>query len=373
MNLPPEAWAAALAALPAMGPARHLALLRRWPPRAAWEHVVDQAWLRDADVVGAARCDTRTLAATWSAAAQGVDVAALWQRYVDAGIGVAALGSPAYPAPLAGDIEPPPALFLRGDPSVIAGPRVAIVGTRSATRYGIDIAYEFGLALASAGVAVVSGLAIGIDGAAHAGALASGTAAPIAVVGSGLDVIYPKRHAVLWREIERRGVVLSEAPLGAPPERWRFPARNRLIAALSDIVVVVESRELGGSMHTVNEAVRRARPVFAVPGPIRSDASAGTNRLLRDGAQAACEVSDVLVGLGLSTALQREVHDPRPAVEGDERVVLDALGWQPASLEQLATRTELTLGALSLALERLRDAGWVEERAGWYERMARAE
>ena len=309
----------------------------------------------------------------WSTAAADVDVAALWQRYVDAGVGVAALGSRAYPAPLADDIEPPATLFLRGDPSVIAGPRVAIVGTRSATRYGVDVAYEFGHGLTAAGVAVISGLALGIDGAAHAGALAAATAAPIAVVGSGLDVIYPRRHAVLWRELERRGVVLSEAPLGAPPERWRFPARNRLIAALADIVVVVESQEQGGSMHTVNEAQRRARPVFAVPGPVRSAASAGTNKLLRDGAQPACDVCDVLLGLGLSAALQRDVHDRRSAPAGDDRTVLDALAWQPASLEQLAARTELTLGDLSLALLRLRDAGWVEDRGGWYERIARSE
>jgi DNA processing protein len=373
MDLPPEAWSAALAALPAMGPARNLALLRRWPASEAWAHVLDRSWLLDPAVVAAAGHDAAHLAATWSTVAADVDVAALWQRYVDAGVGVAALGSPAYPAPLADDIEPPAMLFLRGDPSVIAGPRVAIVGTRAATRYGTDIAYEFGFELASAGVAVVSGLALGIDGAAHAGALASSTTAPIAVVGSGLDVIYPKRHAVLWREIERRGVVLGEAPLGAPPERWRFPARNRLIAALADVVVVVESRELGGSMHTVNEAVRRARPVFAVPGPVRSAASAGANRLLHDGAQAACDVSDVLLGLGLSAALQRDVHDPRPEVMGNDRVVLDALAWQPASLEQLAARTELALGELSLALLRLGDAGWVEERGGWYERVARAE
>jgi DNA processing protein len=126
-------------------------------------------------------------------------------------------------------------------------------------------------------------------------------------------------------------------------------------------------------MHTVNEAQRRARPVFAVPGPVRSPASTGTNRLLRDGAHVACEVSDVLVGLGLSAALQRDVRDARAAVTGDDRVVLDAIAWQPASLEQLAARTELPLGALSLALLRLGDAGWVEERAGWYERIARAE
>jgi DNA processing protein len=373
MQLPPEAWAVALAALPSMGPARNLALLRRWSPGDAWQSVLDRSWLRARDVVAAVRGDAAALADMWANAALAVDVEALWQRHVDAGVGVAALGSHAYPAPLANDVEPPATLFMRGDPLVIAGPRVAVVGTRSATRYGIDIAYEFGRDLAAAGVAVVSGLALGIDGAAHAGALAADTTAPIAVVGSGLDVIYPKRHASLWREIERRGVVLSEAPLGAPPERWRFPARNRLIAALADIVVVVESQEHGGSMHTVSEAERRGRPVFSVPGPVRSAASSGTNRLLRDGAQAACDVGDILVGLGLSAALQRDVHDRRPEVTGGDRVVLDVLGWQPASLEQLAARTALGLGELSRALLRLTESGWVDERGGWYERVARAE
>ncbi|HEY2811910.1 MAG TPA: DNA-processing protein DprA [Acidimicrobiales bacterium] len=373
MTLPPEAWAAALASLPLMGPARQLALMRRWSPVEAWEQVRERGWLRVAEVVETARPDPAGVASLWSSAASAIDVAALWQRYVDAGVGVAALGSPAYPAPLADDIEPPPTLFLRGDPSAISGPRVAIVGTRSASRYGIDVAYEFGKELSAAGVAVISGLALGIDGAAHSGALAAGTTAPIAVVGSGLDVIYPKRHAVLWREIERRGVVLGEAPLGAAPERWRFPARNRLIAALADILVVIESGEQGGSMHTVTEAERRGRPVFAVPGPVRSPSSAGTNRLLRDGAHAACDVSDVLVGLGMSSALRRELRDPRPAAAGDDLVVLDALAWQPASLEQLASRTGLALGDLSLALLRLREQGWVDERGGWYERVARAE
>jgi DNA processing protein len=356
-----------------MGPARQLALLRRWTPSEAWRRVLDRSWLGDRAISSAATPDPGALADVWAREASTVDVAAMWSRYIAAEVGVAAFGSPAYPAPLADDIEPPATLFVRGDPSVIAGPRVAIVGTRSATRYGVDVAYEFGRGLSDAGVAVVSGLALGIDGAAHAGALASGTTAPIAVVGSGLDIIYPKRHASLWRQVERRGVVLSEAPLGAPPERWRFPARNRLIAALADIVVVVESQEHGGSMHTVNEAARRARPVFAVPGPVRSPASVGTNRLLHDGAAPACDVADVLLGLGLSAALQRDVRDPRPPAQGNDRIVLEALRWQPASLEQLASRTELPLGELSLALLRLADARWVEERGGWYERVARPE
>ena len=211
----------------------------------------------------------------WSAAATRIDVASVWQRHVDAGVGVAALGSAAYPAPLVDDIEPPGVLFMRGDPAAISGPRVAIVGTRDATRYGLDLAYELGRELAAAGVAIVSGLAVGIDGAAHAGALAADTTPPIAVVGSGLDVVYPRRNAALWREVERRGVLLGEAPLGAPPERWRFPARNRMIAAIADVVVVVESRDAGGSMHTVTGG--RAARAAGVRRP-RSGAERGVGR-----------------------------------------------------------------------------------------------
>src|SRR5581483_11973907 len=254
--LPPEAWAVALAALPAMGPARLSALLGRWPPPEAWAAVTSKAWLHEPGVCAAVRTAPGPLADAWCEAARGVDVGAGWQQYVDARVGVATVSSGAYPSALAADIDPPPVVFFRGEPAAIAGPRVAIVGTRDATQYGLDVAYEFGRSLAASGVAVISGLALGIDGAAHAGA--------IAVVGSGLDVVYPRRHASLWRQVERSGVVVGEAPLGARPEPWRFPARNRIIAALADAVVVVESREHGGSMHTVAEAARRGRPVFAV-------------------------------------------------------------------------------------------------------------
>jgi DNA processing protein len=286
---------------------------------------------------------------------------------------VAALGSAAYPAPLVDDIEPPAVLFMRGDPNAISGPRVAIVGTRDATRYGLDLAYELGRELAAAGVAIVSGLAVGIDGAAHSGALAADTAPPIGVVGSGLDVVYPRRNASLWRAVERRGVLLGEAPLGGPPERWRFPARNRVIAALADVVIVVESRETGGSMHTVAEAERRGRPVFAAPGPVRSATSGGTNRLLRDGANVVCDSGDVLVALGLSSALCRPLRDPRPEPAPGDTPVLDAIGWTPISLGGLAARTQQPLGQLALALNRLCDQGWLVERSGWFERVARAE
>jgi DNA processing protein len=366
-RLPAEAYAAALASLPAMGPARLLALLRQWSAEKAWAEVRRGVRL---PLRGA---DAASVASLWQRAASTCDVAAVWRGYVDAGIGVAALGSAAYPAPIGSDIEPPGVVFFSGDPAVICGPRVAIVGTRRCTRYGIDVAFELGRDLAAAGVAVVSGLAVGIDASAHAGALHSTTTPPIAVVGSGLDVIYPRRNAVLWREVERRGVVLSEAPLGARPEKWRFPARNRLIAALADAVVVVESGTKGGSLHTVTEAMRRDRAVYAVPGPVRSDASAGTNRLLADGAAPACDAGDILLGLGMSPALRRPVGDDRLAPCPADAELLEAMGWQPASLEQLALRTALDLGAIAVSLANLETTGWVTSRGGWYERIARAE
>jgi DNA processing protein len=372
-DLPPEAWAAALAGLPRMGPARLLALIREWGPAGAWERLRNRDWTRNRVVVATTGRDTDDIVTKWSEASTRIDVASVWQRHVDAGVGVAALGSASYPAPLIDDIEPPGVVFTRGDPNAICGPRVAIVGTRDASRYGLDVAFELACDLASAGVAIVSGLALGIDGAAHAGALAVDTTPPIAVVGSGVDVVYPRRNLSLWREVERRGVLLGEAPLGAPPERWRFPARNRVIAALADVVIVVESRDAGGSMHTVTEAARRGRPVFAAPGPLRSATSTGTNRLLRDGAHVVCDAGDVLVALGMTSALSRSVRDPRPDPAPDDLALLDAVGWAPVSLDGLAARTGSPLGQLALGLHRLCAHGWLVERGGWFERVARPE
>src|SRR5258705_11936294 len=163
------------------------------------------------------------------------------------------------------------------------------------------MAFELGHDLAAAGVRVVWGLALGIDGAAHAGALAApGGAPPVAVVGSGPDVVYPRRHADLWRRVVDAGVLFSESPMGAAPEGWRFPLRNRIIAALADVLVVVESRHQGGSRHTVDAAADRDRTILAVPGPVRSPLSADPNELLHQGAGPARDVVDVLVALGLA-------------------------------------------------------------------------
>jgi len=360
--VPPEAFVAAMAALPALGHRRLVAILRRWSPQDAWRRIVD----------GRGDDDT-SLADLWRRAAEEVDVDGLWRVHLRAGVGVLAFGRPGYPDVLADDHEPPGVLFHRGDPTALDGPRVGIVGTRRCTRYGREMARELGRDLAAGGVRVVSGLAAGVDGAAHAGALAAAAAPPIAVVGSGVDVVYPRRNSELWAGVAGAGLLLSEAPLGAAPEAWRFPVRNRVIAALSEVVVVVESHMRGGSKYTVEAAAERSRTVMAVPGSVRNPASAYTNALLADGCPPARDATDVLVALGLSTGARgagRPEVDPRPAPGPDGARVLDALGWEPASLEGVVLRSGLSPAAVTVALAHLERDGWVASRHGWWERVA---
>jgi DNA processing protein len=243
------------------------------------------------------------------------------------------------------------------------------VGTRRCTGAGAGIARELGRELAAQGIGVVSGLALGIDGAAHRGALDGGGPA-IGVVGSGLDVVYPSRHRELWSQVAERGLLLSEAPLGTRPAGWRFPSRNRVIAALADVLVVVESHAAGGSMHTVREAVDRGITVLVVPGSVRSPASAGTNQLLAEGAAPARDTTDVLVALGLTAAQRRARQERRPRPDRTGRAVLAAFDWQPATLEHLALRTGLAVPTLALTLEVLLASGWISQDGGWYERVS---
>jgi len=350
-SLPPEAYAAALAAVPGMGPARLRELLQRWTPEQAW----------------AAAGDRR------------VDVAECWTAYLEKGVAVHRLGADGYPPALADDHEAPAVLFSAGDLGALEGPRVAIIGSRRCTRYGRDVAFDLGRDLARIGVHVVSGLALGIDGAAHLGVLAAGDGAtpPVAVVGSGLDVVYPRAHGRLWAQVAQAGVVLSEAPLGARPEAWRFPARNRILAALADVVVVVESRAKGGSFHTVQAADHRGTTVMAVPGPVRSPVSCYTNELLVTGAPPARDVDDVLVALDLIGRGPHRRRGSAPSLaltapdDPHQAALLEAMGWQPASLDQLVVRTGLSPGQASVALARLEVGGWVVGQSGWWEQVRR--
>jgi DNA processing protein len=192
------------------------------------------------------------------------------------------------------------------------------------------------------------------------------------VVGSGLDVVYPHRHRQLWAEVAEAGCVLSEAPLGARPEPWRFPVRNRIIAALAEVVVVVESHHTGGSRHTVEAAMARDRPVMAVPGPVRSPASDMANALLAEGCHPARDALDVLVALDLNPAGGGRPTESRPAPDPAGSAVLDAMGWEPVTFEQVVVATGRSPSEVGVALAHLERAGWVASSAGWWERQASA-
>jgi DNA processing protein len=358
--------AAALAGLPKMSFGRLRALLAAAPAAAAWAGVAaDRGFVPRA--LGA---DTAAFAGDWASAARRVDLAAIGRAHQAAGVAVHLLGDADYPSVLADDHEAPAVLFSRGDLGALTGPIVAVVGTRSATHYGQDVAAELSRDLARAGVVVVSGLALGIDAAAHQGALAATGAPPVGVVASGLDVVYPSRNARLWDQVATRGTLLSESPLGTTAAAWRFPMRNRIIAAIAQVVVVVEGHRRSGALHTVEAAIERGRLVMAVPGSVRSPASEGTNALLADGCQPARDADDVLVAVDLErTGRSTTPTPPRGAELGeDERATLNALDWQPTGTDEVLRRTGMPLGEVAVILDRLEEAGLARGGPGWWER-----
>lgn len=314
--------------------------------------------------------DRDDLRGLWRSHAGNTDLAALAARLESLDAWVTTPAGADHPPALANDIDPAPVLFRRGRVADPTAPAVAVVGTRRCTPTGRSVAMELGAGLAEAGVTVVSGLALGIDGAAHRGALAAGAAPVVGVVGSGLDMVYPRGNRDLWDAVAASGTLMSEAPLGAEPEGWRFPARNRLIAALADVVVVVESKRAGGSMHTVEEALRRGIGVMAVPGSVRNPAAAGTNLLLSEGCAPACCTDDVLVALGLATAgaVGDATSDDAAGrdsarVQADHRLdplqvrLLGLLDDGPVSLDVLVLRADAAVPEVLVAAEGLERLG----------------
>lgn len=315
--------------------------------------------------------------------------AALAAACARAGVVVVRPGDPRYPPALAGDDEAPAVLFVAGSwARCSALPRVAVVGTRAPTVAGAAVAEALGHDLAVAGVAVVSGLARGVDAAAHGGALVAG-APVIGVLGAAHDAGAPGDTVALRQAVARHGVLLSEVPPGVPGSRWMFAVRNRIMAALADVVVVVESHRRGGSLHTVAAARQRRVPVAAVPGSVRNPAAAGTNRLLVCGeAAAVCTAADVLALLpptalrvspsgvspsgasrsrGVATqAVLPMAAGPTAATRGDAALVLAALNDQPAASAVVAARAGLAPGRAAAALEALLTGGMAEEEHGWW-------
>ena len=271
--------------------------------------------------------------------------------------------SPEFPRGLAAIFDAPAGLFVRGqgELALLDRPAVAIVGARSCSAYGANVARLLGRELAAAGLVVVSGLARGVDGHAHRGALEAG-GLTVAVLGCGIDRDYPAAHAELAARIAERGLVVSEYAPGVEPAPWRFPARNRIIAGLAQATVVVEARERSGALITADLALEEGREVFAVPGEITSTLSVGSNRLLRVGAAALTSPADVLELYGI------EPDEGPAAAELSEPAarVLARLEVESAGADALARALEMDAGELAAALTELELAGTVSERDGFF-------
>jgi DNA processing protein len=250
-------------------------------------------------------------------------------------------GAPGWPAALEHLHQPPEAIWRRGRMWPLPVPAVAVVGARAATLCGMEVARDLGRDLAAAGVVVISGLARGIDAAAHGGALEAG-GPTLAVMGCGVDVCYPPGHERLLEAVCDAGAVISEDPPGTEPVGWRFPRRNRLIAALALAVVVVEAGERSGALSTARHAADLGREVLAVPGSVRSPQSRGTNRLIRDGAVPLLELEDLATAvpeLGLQAPQRRRRGRPAPPDDPDLRALLGLIGDDPLHPDELAEAT----------------------------------
>jgi len=362
---PLQVAAATLACLPEITPKRLWALLDACGgPVQALDAVLQGRVLATVRDVSPVRVHDSlpTLMALWASVARDERLPALLARrrtrvYLD--------GTPEFPVFDAPDA--PPVLLAEGERAdVFARRTVAVVGTRAATPHGLADAYAIGGYLARAGCTVVSGLAIGIDGAAHEGALDAGGTV-VGVLGTGLDVVYPRRHRSLFERVHGQGLLVSELGYGVGPRKSSFPVRNRIIAGLAEIVVVVEATEQGGARITADKAMAYGRPVLAMPGSRRNPAAAGTNRLIYDGAQPMLELDDLGVALSLTEAMrERAAGPPRELPDGDEGRVLRACQGEPATLDELVSRTGLPVAPLLAAMRTLEREGWVARRDGCY-------
>ncbi len=296
------------------------------------------------------------------------------------GVRVLRRGSPGYPPALVGDGSGPAVLFALGDPAPAeTRPRVALVGTRSASAYGLGVATQWGRQLAEAGVTVVAGLARGVDAAAHEGALAGGTAPVLGILGTAPDAAASRADRLLRGAVADRGAVLSELPPGAGGAAWRFAARNRITAALAHVVVVVEAHRGSGCLGVARAAEERDITVGVVPGSIRNPASAGANQLLADGYGAVVlGVEDVLTAVDLAIARDAAAVAPtrvpepqtarkrQPAPSAVAARVRLALDGDPVPLDVLIRRTGLPMGQVALGLEHLAGAGMAVGEQGWW-------
>ena len=363
--------AASLAALPKIGPKRLMTLLKHHDPQPAWAVVQG---LAKPSLVVAAMMQENGLGQMWRANATQSLQQQIAARCEKSNIHVSLFGEASYPSCLKKDLAPPAVLFYMGDLAALNARRAALIGTRSATASGRYLASHLAFELAMNNVCVISGLARGIDAWAHRGALRAlenddkSAAPPVGVVASGLDYVYPKENGDLWREVARVGALLSESAPGTPPEAFRFPLRNRILAALCEVLVVVESRDKGGSMITVDEAQKRDVTVLAVPGSPRNIASIGTNLLVQQGCLPVIDAEDILVALGLDNRRANDnAFDPRAKLSPSDAHVVALMVGTPFTLDEFVIRTGVPLLEAAISLGRLEALGWVISNSGWWE------
>jgi DNA processing protein len=306
--------------------------------------------------------DARTTA--FAAFADAFDADAYLAGLKQAGIRWLARSEPEFPPLLASLHDPPPGLFLRGVAPVelLSRPAIAIVGARSCTDYGAHVARLLAREVAAVGAVVISGLARGIDGWAHRGALDAG-GPTVAVLGCGIDRDYPRAHSALAGQIAKTGSIVSEYPPGVAPAPWRFPARNRIVAGLASVTVVVEARERSGALITADFALEEGREVLSVPGEITSGLSRGTNALLRLGATPVTSGADLLEAIGLTPR-----DFPEPPHGAEAAAVLAALDAGATTADELTRLAGLDPAATATALTELELAGLVSSAGGVFRR-----
>jgi DNA processing protein len=291
------------------------------------------------------------------------------------------LADPRYPQRLAAIHDPPPVIYVHGDPEVLSVPALAMVGTRHPTQAGRDTAREFARHLAGSGLVITSGLALGIDTEAHRGALEA-DGLTVAVAGTGLDRVYPARNAGLARELARAGALVSELPIGTRPSREGFPRRNRILSGLCVGTLVVEAAVRSGSLITARLALEQGREVLAIPGSIHNPVARGCHRLIRQGARLVETADDVLEEIGPALggwqpapgdAAARDTGGraetggpgaPEEAADPEYARLLEVLDWEPRGIDELAGRSGLEVPALASMLLRLELEGRVHVAPG---------
>jgi len=320
------------------------------------------AWSARIEELQSAGLDRRSVE-NLIAARAGVDLDLALKRVERAGIQVLTWADAEYPRNLLNIAQPPPVLYVKGKLNPADEWAVAMVGTRHASAYGREVARNLGAGLAASGVTVVSGLARGIDAVAHRAALDAG-GRTIAVLGCGLDHIYPPENRALAEAILQSGAVVSDYPLGTPPESANFPPRNRIISGLSKGVLIIEAPEGSGALITADYAAEQGRDVFAVPGSVLQRSCRGTNKLIQQGAKLIMEVADVLEELNL--ALVTEHKAARAALPADEteQKLLAHLSAEPVHVDELGTQMGLPIAQVSGALALMELKGMVRQVGG---------